>query len=271
VSLHTRFRGGPAANDGRITLLSVNYNSAPDMLRLIASYQKFVGVDAPLVIVENSDWVRELAQVPNITYVRPPGNLQHGLGLDYGMRKVETEYTLICDPDTAILSSEFAPRMIELAAKRGISGVGSNHDIYHPICVLFRTEWWKHGDFTFVQNWPWWDVAGGLTALHSGRDPETVLKRTRIAGPRLRWPIYLVEVYEDLFTNTHFVSRLNSDEGDDEHIGIPRSLIEPIHRAWRSWVDAVVAGETVPSDFPIEEAELDTRVYDKSPSMMKTP
>ncbi len=268
VSVHTRFRGLPAQNDGKITLLSVNYNSAPGIRRLLSSFQTFVGSNSPSVIVENSQWDKAIAQIPDVTYIKPFANLHHGLGLDFGMRKVSTEYTLICDPDSAIISSQFAPKMIELAAKRGISGIESAHWIYHPICVLFRTEWWKMGGFSMQEKWPWYDVAGELTAINRGRDPETLLHRTRVAGPRFKYPIYLVEVYEDLFTNTYLGSRVNSSESD-EQLGLPRSLVAPIHGAWENWVDSLVKeGAEYPSQFPFTEEVVDPEIYENAPALM---
>ncbi len=235
-------------------------------MRLVNSFHKFVGQEAPVVIVENSARSGAIEGLPGVTYLRPFDNLHHGLGLDYGLRHVTSEYTLICDPDSAILSSDFAPHMLELAKKKGIAGIESAHWIYHPICLLFRTEWWKAGGISMQEKWPWYDVAGELTVLNQGRDPETVIKRTRIAGPRFRFPIYLIEVYEDLFTNTYLGSRLHSEESDEE-LGLPRKIVQPLHTKWESWVDGVIVGNLKPSEFPFEEAVLDTRVYDTADAM----
>ncbi len=267
VSLHTRFRGAPAQKDGRITLLSVNYNSAPGIVRLLASFHKFVGSDAPAVIVENSQWDRSIASLPNVTYIKPFANLHHGLGLDYGMRKVTSEYTLICDPDSAIISPEFATKMTQLAANKGVAGIESAHWIYHPICLLFRTEFWKMGGFSFKEKWPWYDVAGELTVIARGREPETLLNRTKVAGPRFKYPIYLIEVYEDLFTNTYLGSRVNSDEVD-EGLGLPRSVVKPLHTQWEHWVDSIVSGAAKATEFPFKEETVDMQIYDVAPSLM---
>jgi len=264
VSLHTRFRGKPAVNDGKITLLSVNYNSADGILRLLRSYHTFVGADAPAVIVENSRHDARIASIPGVKYIRPFGNLHHGLGLDYGMRQVETEFTLICDPDSAIIGPDFANRMITLAGKKGIAGIESAHWIYHPICLLFRTEWWKAGGFSMQEKWPWYDVAGEITVLNQGRDPDTLLNRTRIAGPRFKYPIYLIEVYEDLFTNTYLGSRISSSESD-EQLGLPRSLVQPLHGQWERWVGDIIEGAATPADFPFEPAVYDPGIYDQAP------
>jgi hypothetical protein len=259
VSKHTRFRGPAASADGRTTLLSVNYNSEPEMLRLIRSFRKFCPGQA-VHVVENgnhSGSVRAAADA----YVRTPGNLHHGLGLDWGMRSVSTEWTLVCDPDAAVISADFLPTIRALAdAGKGVAGIESAHTIYHPICLLFRTEFWKGGGFSFRERWPWFDVAGELTAIVGGRDPDTLLKRTKVAGPRFpAFPIYLIEVYEHVFTNTYVGARIRTDE-TDEWLGLPRDVVRPVHEAWSNWVDGVLAGTESPHELPLPEVEPDMRI-----------
>jgi hypothetical protein len=192
--------------------------------------------------------------------LRPPANLHHGLGLDFGMRSITTEWTLVCDPDSAILSREFLPRMQALAARaKGVAGIESYHAIYHPICLLFRTEYWKNGGFSFKERWPWFDVAGELTAIVGGRDPSTLLKRTKVAGPRFGYPIYLVEIYEDLFTNTYLGARIGTNESE-ESLGLPRQSIEPVHKAWSDWVDAVLGGSASAANVPLPVVQPDMTI-----------
>ncbi|HEY3999061.1 MAG TPA: hypothetical protein VGO93_09370 [Candidatus Xenobia bacterium] len=255
ISIRTRFRGPSPAPDGRTTLLTVNYQAGASAARLARSFRWAFGEDAPVVVVENGVRAAEIAAVGRIAYVKPWANLHHALGLDYGMRHVKTEWTLVCDPDACIIHPDFKPRLHQLAQTKGVAGIDSGHAIYHPICLFFKTEWWKTGGFSFLHRWPWWDVAGELTHLVGGRDPATLLKRTRVAGPRFRDPIYLVEVYEDLFTNTYLGSRRHTVESDD-HLGMPRDVVLPLHDQWAGWVSRVVDQRiTVP--FPLKEEILD--------------
>lgn len=257
--MHTRFRGDAATNDGRTTLLTVNYNAGPEVTRLIRSYRRFCP-DQRVVVVENGERDSAVRDVAD-EYLTPRGNLHHGIGLDYGMRAVTSEWTLVCDPDSAILSPEFLPRMQSLAsAGRGVAGIETAHSIYHPICLLFRTQFWKNGGFSFPERWPWWDVAGELTAIVGGRDPATLLRRTTVAGPRFQYPIYLVEVYEDLFTNTYLGARIRTDE-TDEQLGLPRDVVRPVQEQWAGWVDAVLDDRARPGDFPLPRETPDLSVW----------
>jgi hypothetical protein len=252
VSKHTRFRGAPPKLDGSTTLVTVNFGSSDEVRRLVRSFRRYCPGEQ-VVVVENGPRERAVRVVAD-HYLSVGANLHHGLGLDVGMRAVTSEWTLVCDPDSAILSSEFLPSMKRLAARgKGVAGIETAHAIYHPICVLFRTEIWKGGGFSFKERWPWWDVGGELTALVGGRSAETLLARTRVAGPRFGYPIFLVEVYEDLFTNTYLGSRIRTDESD-ELLGMPRSVVLPVHTEWKHWVDGVLDGSSVPSDFPFQAA-----------------
>jgi hypothetical protein len=226
------------------------------MLRLIRSFRQFCP-GQPVHVVENGAHSRAVRAAAD-QYVRTPGNLHHGLGLDWGMRSVRTEWTLVCDPDAAIISADFLPKIHALAAAgKGVAGIESSHNLYHPICLLFRTEFWKGGGFSFRERWPWFDVAGELTAIVGGRDPDTLLKRTKVAGPRFPlFPIYLIEMYEDVFTNTYVGARIRTDESD-EWLGLPRDVVRPVHEAWSSWVDDVLDGSASVYELPLPEVEAD--------------
>ncbi|HJQ41745.1 MAG TPA: hypothetical protein VJ831_01555, partial [Jatrophihabitantaceae bacterium] len=113
------------------------------------------------------------------------------------------------------------------------------------------------GGFSFKERWPWYDVAGELTAIVGGRDPATLLRRTRVAGPRFGYPIYLIEVYEDLFTNTYLGARIRTDESD-ERLGLPRDEVRPVHEAWRAWVDGVLDGSAARDRLPIPEVPAES-------------
>lgn len=256
VSKHTRFRGPRATSDGRTTLLTVDYNAEPDVLRLIRSYRAFCP-GQPVHVVANGARSGALRDASDV-YRRAPANLHHGLGLDWGMRSVSTEWTLVCDPDSAIISPDFLPKIRALAdAGKGVAGIESSHHIYHPICLLFRTEFWKGGGFSFKERWPWFDVAGELTAIVGGRDPDALLKRTKVAGPRFPlFPIYLLEVYEDVFTNTYVGARIRTDESD-ELLGLPRDVILPVHDAWTTWVDGILAGTASAHELPLPQVQAD--------------
>src|SRR5690349_18950114 len=106
ISRRTTFRGGSPPRDGRITLLTVDYHVTEDVMRLVRSFRRFVDPQGRVVVVQNGEVAgnRRLRSMGNVIAVNRGFNVGHGLGLDWGMRQVSTQYTLICDPDAAILS-----------------------------------------------------------------------------------------------------------------------------------------------------------------------
>jgi hypothetical protein len=258
VSRHTTLRGSWQA-DGQVTLLTVHWRTPRFLDLLIRSFRLWVSDAAPIVIVDNSGD----ADAPATTVVRGWGNIGHGLGLDLGMRQVRTEYTLVCDPDTAVLSPSLWPALRARVDEFGIGGVDTGNSYVHPLCVAFRTEWWKLGGFSFLHRWPFYDVGGELTKLAGGIRPEMVLPQSESIGPGLDPMLggtrqhHLVDVYADSFANTYLPARLVAEPERDEFDGWPRALAVQVHTAWLEHVPEYLDGR-------IELAQLMARLRDAS-------
>lgn len=252
ISRRTRLRG-PVRADGRPTLLVVSYHSGGDLARLVGSFRRFVG-DGEVVVVNNAGRLPDLGR--DVRVLRAPVNLHHGLGLDFGMRRVQTEFALICDPDTLICGDSLWPQMRERVERFGAASIANGAAIYHPICMAFRTELWKKSAISMEQDWTrGWDVAGAITEALGGLRDEALLPRTRVAGPALPsarqgMVHHLGEVYGEAFSNTYSASRLLLEPDRQDFEGWDRSTILHYHRRWRAWGDAVVADTDGVEGFP---------------------
>jgi hypothetical protein len=259
VSRRTLFRGGAAQNDGLITLLTVDFHATPDAVRLIRSFRKFVAADGPVVVVQNgSTHGNSRLREAGARVVNHGLNLGHGLGLDLGMRQVRTEYTLICDPDSAIIGAGFAPEMVGRTRRFGAAAVDNGCTFYHPICLMFRSERWKTTTLSFEERWhkpPYWDVAGELTHMLGGLKHESLIPRTRCAGPALSsgrtgTAHYYGDVFGDVFTNTYCVSRKVFEPDRHDFDGWSREELDRYQTAWRAWIGAILDDRATVEDFP---------------------
>jgi hypothetical protein len=252
-----RLRGAVAQRDERMTLLTVDYQTTSDVHRLVRSFRRFVDPNGPVVIVQNGSLAanRRLRSQPAVRCVGWGLNLGHGLGLDYGMREVSTEYTLICDPDSAIVDAGFREQVISRVDQLGAASIDNGARFYHPVCLAFRTELWKTNSISFEERWPDWDVAGELTELLGGLRDEALLPRTRSAGSplpsaRAGRVHYYGEVYGEVFSNTYGMSRKVADPAKVDFEGWSRDEIDAYHDRWRTWASWMVEGAACLDDFP---------------------
>jgi hypothetical protein len=260
ISRRLAFRGKPAAQDGRVTLLTVDYHVTEDAIRLIRSFRKFVDPNGAVVVVQNGVASANRAlRKEGAKVVGLHCNLGHGLGLDWGMRQVQTQYTLICDPDTAIISPRFREEVLDRVAKYGVAATDNGSSIYHPICLCFETRLWKTIPFSFEQQWyrpPGWDVAGALTyEVLGGLREDALVPRTRSAGPplpssRSGTVHYYGDVFGDVFSNTFCMSRKVLEPSRLDFDGWSRRDLDLYHETWRGWVSAVIEGSATVDDFP---------------------
>jgi hypothetical protein len=245
---------GAVHRDGRCTLLVVDWRSTDDVVRLVRSFRRFVSGSWPVVVVQNDSLRRRPFRGLAATLVGPGVNLHHGLGLDWGLRFVSTEYVLICDPDSVVCSADFWFRVRALVDTCGVASIDNGAAQFHPICLAMPTELWKRNAVSMEEDWSrGYDVGGAITEL-VGFTEEALLQRSRSAGPAMpsRRPgcsHFIGEVYEDLFSNTYGVSRL-VEQGGGILDGWSRSETEDYHAEWRRWADALVAGEQTVDQFP---------------------
>ena len=92
--------------DQSVTVLTVNYNT-PDLIsRLVHSVREHLGEDINIYIVDGSDQnIYKNVDDKNITHHKLGFNIHHGPGMDYGINRINTPYTLILDSDTQLSSN----------------------------------------------------------------------------------------------------------------------------------------------------------------------
>ncbi|HEY3673391.1 MAG TPA: glycosyltransferase [Acidimicrobiia bacterium] len=264
ISSHVRWRGPFDPGDGRITLLTVNWNTETLVERLLRSFRAFFDADLPVVVVDNSpqNGGRSRFRAQGARYITTGVNLRHGVGLDLGMRYVETEYTLLCDPDTVILSPRFREQIESRLQQYGVAAADTGNAYYHPLCVAFRTEHWKWGAISLQELFPYWDVGGALTNLLGGVRSEALIPKSRSFGPALPAALgghddhYLGEVYDDVFSSTYLAARVQAEPDREEFDGWPRAVAVEFHRVWGNWAEAVLDGTASVDDFPDDEVRL---------------
>lgn len=250
-----RRRGATALVEG-VTLLTVDYHTVADATRLVRSFQKFVGPSAPVVLVCNGPRadVWKLASV-GATVVTAGVNLHHGLGLDFGMRYVRTRHTLICDPDTVILSPSLWPDLLSRVGRFGAASIDNGAAYYHPACLAFETRRWKESELSLEEQWPAHDVAGALTRAVGGLQDGALLPRTRAGGPALASTRpgrvhHLGEIYADAFSNTYCLARKAAEPDRADFDGWSRETLDRYHERWRAWADGIVDGGESLDGFP---------------------
>jgi hypothetical protein len=258
LSRHTRFRGSFQPDD-RITLVTVTWNTNDFALRLVRSWRLFnPDPTAPVIVVDNAPrrGTKTAFEALGARYLTAGVNLNHGPGLELGMRFVDTQYTLVADPDTAILSGEFFDAIRTRIGEHDVASVDTGTAYYHPLCVAFPTELWKYGGFSFQARWPFWDVGGELTKLVGPVEQSALIPKRRSYGAPLDAALgghdvhYLGEVYDDVFTSTYLAARLAAEPDRDDFDGWSRTDAVDFHERWGQWVDDVLAGRSAVDAFP---------------------
>lgn len=98
--------------DKNVTVLTVNYNTNDLVKRLVDSVWKVLGNDISIHIVDGSDQrtlatesLEDITSQYNVTHHNLGFNIHHGPGMDYGINRINTPYTLILDSDNCLTSN----------------------------------------------------------------------------------------------------------------------------------------------------------------------
>ena len=97
--------------DKNVTVLTVNYNTHDLVKRLIDSVWRVLGNDISIHIVDGSDQnistidnLEDITSRDNVVHHKLGFNIHHGPGMDYGISRINTPYTLILDSDSLLTS-----------------------------------------------------------------------------------------------------------------------------------------------------------------------
>lgn len=101
----------PGGRLTRVTAVVVNYNAGLWLARCITHLRPRRGIHPPVIVIDNASddgSVEELAGVANLTVRRARRNLGFGRGVNQALRRVDTDYLLVINPDCLIV-----PRALE--------------------------------------------------------------------------------------------------------------------------------------------------------------
>ena len=128
-----------AAAGGDIALVTVTYNSAPELGRLAASIERFLP-GARLVVVDNAsqDDSREIAQAAGATLLAFDENRGFGAAANAGVAAVTEPVTVLVNPDVELVDDSLAalaaqPQPGRLYAPLLLNADGSRQDSAHPL------------------------------------------------------------------------------------------------------------------------------------------
>jgi hypothetical protein len=233
-----------------MTLLTVDYRLTDDAVRLAESFRRYVSGDWPMIAVQNYDRSRNPALRRAGYKVAGFGsNVGHGLGLEWGLQRVRTEYVLVCDPDSILLPG-FADEALTRLRTHGICGVilsdAIEHQRYHPVCLAFRMSLWHAGGWSMIGNWPQWDVAEQLTQRH-GLNRAALLPIVKATGKETGGGGVL---WGNVASAVFGSSRLPDVPPGGEMYGVDADRMKDYHRRWRAWADDVAAGTAGAEGFP---------------------
>lgn len=233
----------------------MDFDLTDHVLRLIASFRRHIDSAGPVVVVQNGP--RRNNRRLRASGARVVGfgaNVGHGLALDWGLRAVRTQYVLICDPDSLIVSDRFEREIKRRLRHHGVAGVVISdhweHQRYHPICTAFDVHLWKKHTWSMEADWTVpYDVGGELTRHLGGLEAEAVLPKTQEAV------LGRGAVWAEGFSNIYGVSRIRDLPDEAVVDGFPVGDMRAYHRSWIAWADAVAAGRAGLAAFPTHPDE----------------
>ena len=140
-----------------ITVLTVNHNTLDFLKLLIQSVRKFRGdVPTKIMVVDNksTDGSREWVVAQSDVEVHPLAcNAGHGIGLDYGLSRVNTRFVLVLDSDAHLQRFDWDVDLIKLyqsdPRRRLIAAKGGVEKPIHPCFMFFEAQHFKSNEFLF--------------------------------------------------------------------------------------------------------------------------
>ena len=142
----------------------VNYNARDHLLECVASLEA-AGVKS-IVVVDNASTDRSedalAAKHPNVVFLQTGANLGYGAAANLGARTADTEFVLVCNPDT-LFDSKAPARLVEALLDHPAAGAAGprvdtpSGDVY-PSARTFPTvtDSIGHGFLGLVwRNNPW--------------------------------------------------------------------------------------------------------------------
>jgi len=125
-----------------VTLVTVNFNSRPQLEVLLSAVRRYTARPLEIVVVDNASRDGSRQFLSSVSGVRPlmlPVNIGHGPALDLGVLRAATSMVVVLDVDAFPVSDEWLPAVIDpLTDGAAIAGAHFHRGYIHPCFAALR-------------------------------------------------------------------------------------------------------------------------------------
>ena len=158
-------RNAPRSYRPGVTVLTVNWNSLPFLRRMLDATRAMSPNGTEIVVVDNASHDGSLGYLrgrDDIRTIRLPVNFGHGVALDFGVSRIDTEFLAVLDVDAFPISDRWLDRSVKaLDAGAKLAGAHLHRNFVHPCFLVTRTAMLHELALTFRP-------VGSLSGLASG-------------------------------------------------------------------------------------------------------
>ncbi|MGH8973181.1 MAG: glycosyltransferase family 2 protein [Acidimicrobiia bacterium] len=180
VRVYRAVAGRKPVRDG-ITVVSVNYNSLPQVRVLLAALERYTTEPIDVIVVDNAseDGSREFLRAqPNVRPILLPLNIGHGFALDLAVLSASTSIVVVFDIDAFPISPGWLRAVADpLEHGAAIAGAHLHRAYIHPcFLALRRSDFLEYGlSFVPVGRCPSPEVPATGLYLDAGEAVSHVL------------------------------------------------------------------------------------------------
>lgn len=130
--------------DDGVTVVTVTWNSAPQLAVLLDLVRRRSPDDVRIIVVDNASRDETKAMLTgraDVRTVRLPVNVGHELALDIGFLLARTTLVVALDVDAFPIDDRWLAQLLEALERPGIEVAGArlNREYVHPCCLAIRT------------------------------------------------------------------------------------------------------------------------------------
>jgi len=153
VRVYRAVAGRKPVRDG-VTVVTVNYNSLPQLRVLLAALERYTAEPVDVIVVDNAskDGSREfLRSRSDVRSLLLPINIGHGFGLDIAVLTASTSTVVTFDIDAFPVSPGWLPAVTEPLTQGAVIAGAHLHRAYiHPCFLALRRSDFLHYRLSFV-------------------------------------------------------------------------------------------------------------------------
>lgn len=206
----TSFRQVPG-----VTVVIVAWEALPFLRIGVDAVRRFSPDSVRVLVVDNGSkdgtgrWLRSRRDVSSL---RLPANVGHGLALDLGFLVARTEYVVALDVDAFPFSDAWLDAVIG-PLRRGarVSGAAFDREFAHPCFLAMRRLDFVSGAHSFVPRYQGelgldgWDVGERISMRE--RPSVALVPVTSVRGPGPIGTVYGDVVYHNFYGTRHLLER----------------------------------------------------------------